>query len=254
MDIEVKGDIISDDYAWIYDWLGYNYASPSKIINQIKEANGEELNIKVNSPGGDVFAASDIYTELRNYKGNVNINITGLAASAASVISMARHSSMSPTAQLMVHNVSSSASGDYRDMDHMSEVLKNANNTIANAYMCKSGMSREQALEIMNNETWLTAQQAKELGLIDEIMFEDTNKVNLMNLSNMNLKGFYNSASSIPKELIENLMKNNKPNKDQPIISDKVDLFIEQNAKINGKLSDLYNSQIEKKEVLINEN
>ncbi|MBC2478628.1 head maturation protease, ClpP-related, partial [Clostridium beijerinckii] len=156
MDIEVKGDIISDDYAWIYDWLGYNYASPSKIINQIKEANGEELNIKVNSPGGDVFAASDIYTELRNYKGNVNINITGLAASAASVISMARHSSMSPTAQLMVHNVSSYASGDYRDMDHMSEVLKNANNTIANAYMCKSGMSREQALEIMNNETWLT--------------------------------------------------------------------------------------------------
>ena len=107
MDIDIKGDIISDDYAWIYDWLGYSYTSPSTVVNKIKEANGEDLDIKINSPGGDVFSASEIYSELRAYKGNVNIKIIGLAASAASVISMAGYSSMSPTAQLMVHNVSS---------------------------------------------------------------------------------------------------------------------------------------------------
>lgn len=233
MDIDIKGDIISDDYTWIYDWLGYAYTSPSKIVNQIKEANGEDLNIKINSPGGDVFSASEIYSELRSYNGNVNIKIIGLAASAASVISMAGHSSMSPTAQLMVHNVSSCASGDYRDMDHMSEVLKNANDTIANAYICKSGMSREQALELMNNESWLSAQKAKELGLIDEIMFEDSNKVNLLNLSNSSLKGLYNSASSIPKELIENLMKNVKPN--QPVNS-KADFLLQQKANAELEL------------------
>ena len=115
MDIDIKGDIISDDYAWIYDWLGYSYTSPSTVVNKIKEANGEDLDIKINSPGGDVFSASEIYSELRAYKGNVNIKIIGLAASAASVISMAGYSSMSPTAQLMVHNVSSCARGDYRD-------------------------------------------------------------------------------------------------------------------------------------------
>lgn len=225
MDIDIKGDIVSDDYAWIYDWLGYSYTSPSTVVNKIKEANGEDLDIKINSPGGDVFSASEIYSELRSYKGNVNIKIVGLAASAASVISMAGHNSMSPTGQLMVHNVSSCACGDYRDMDHMSEVLKNANDTIANAYMCKSGMSREQALELMNNETYLSAQKAKELGLIDEIMFEDTNKNILNNLSNVNFNGFYNTATSIPKELIENLMKNVKSN--QPI-KNKVDFLMQQ--------------------------
>lgn len=226
MDINIKGDIVSDDYAWIYDWLGYNYTSPSIISNAIKEANGEPLNIKINSPGGDIFSASEIYSELRDYKGEVNIKITGIAASAASVISMAGKSSMSPTAQLMVHNVSTSTSGDYRDMDHMSEVLKNANDTIANAYMCKSGMTREQALELMNNETYLTAQKAKELGLIDEIMFEDTNKVNLSNLLNVNLNGFYNSCSSIPTELLNNLIKNAK---NQP--KNKADFLLQQKAQ-----------------------
>ena len=240
MDIDIKGDIISDDYAWIYDWLGYSYTSPSTVVNKIKEANGEDLDIKINSPGGDVFSASEIYSELRSYKGNVNIKILGLAASAASVIAMAGHNSMSPTAQLMVHNVSSCARGDYRDMDHMSEVLKNANDTIANAYISKSGMSREQALELMNNETYLSAQKAKELGLIDKIMFEDTDNGTLYNLSNVNLKGFYNTATSIPKELIENLMKNVKNN--QPI--NKADFLMQQKAKAEIELMKLKGSAI----------
>lgn len=238
MDIDIKGDIISDDSAWIYDWIGWSYTSPSTVINKIKEANGEDLDIKINSPGGDVFSASEIYSELRSYKGNVNIKIMGLAASAASVIAMAGRNSMSPTAQLMVHNVSSCAHGDYRDMDHMSEVLKNANDTIANAYIAKSGMSREEALELMNNETYLSAQKAKELGLIDEIMFEEDNKGTLYNLSNVNLQGFYNSASSIPRELIENLMKNVK--NDQPV--NKADFLMQQKAKAEIELMKLKGS------------
>lgn len=249
MDIEIKGDIVSDDYGWIYEWLGYSYTSPSKVANSIKEAKGEPLNIKVNSPGGDVFAASEIYSELRSYKGEVNIYITGIAASAASVISMAGKSSMSPTAQLMVHNVSTTARGDYRDMDHMSEVLKNANDTIANAYMCKSGMSREKALELMNNETYLSAQKAKELGLIDEIMFDDSNKVNLLSLSNINSNGLFNSCSSIPKGIIENLMKNASY---QP--KNKADFLMQENEKLNQKFIDFYNNKLKEKEVFNSEN
>lgn len=228
IDIEIKGDIIEDDSQWIYDWIGWSYTSPKNVINQLKQANGQPVTLKVNSPGGSVFAASEIYTELRNYSGEVNIQIVGLAASAASVISMAGRSSMSPTAQLMVHNVSTRASGDYRAMDHVSEILRNANDTIANAYIAKSGMSREQALQLMDNETYLSAQKAKELGLIDEIMFETnnipsglTNKVNL---------GLYNSFSSIPDEIL-NLF--NKANNNQPITnkSDMVDIFMQQKAQ-----------------------
>lgn len=204
-EIEIKGDIVDDDWGRWYEWLGYSYTSPSKVINQIKAANGEKLTIKINSPGGDIFAASDIYTELREYKGEIEIKITGMAASAASVIAMAGKSSMSPTAQLMVHNVSTGTWGDYRDMEHTAEVLKNANDTIANAYMCKTGMSREEALELMNNETYLSATKAQELGFIDEIMFEESNKVNLSALQNLNINSLVNTVSQSPFDIIKNL-------------------------------------------------
>lgn len=229
MDINIKGDIISNDYAWIYDFFEWDYTSPDKIIKAINEANGAEINVKINSSGGDVFVASEIYTELRDYKGNVNVKIVGIAASAASVIAMAgRKIMMSPTAQIMVHNVSSSASGDYREMDHMSEVLKNANDTIANAYMCKSGMSRKEALELMNNETYLSAQKAKQLGLIDEIMFENTNKVNLVSLTNFQKNIFYNFSPNIKEDMIKNLIKNVN-NFNQPINKNEVDFLIQKN-------------------------
>ncbi|MDH2474260.1 MAG: Clp protease ClpP [Clostridium perfringens] len=223
--IEIKGDIIEDDSQWIYDWIGWSYTSPKNVINKLKEANGQPVTLKINSPGGSVFAASEIYTELRNYTGDVNIQIVGLAASAASVIAMAGRSSMSPTAQLMVHNVSTRAGGDYRVMEHTAEILKNANDTIANAYIAKSGMTREEALELMDKESYLSAQKAKELGLIDEIMFDNmqsrlTNNVNL---------GLYNSLSSIPEEILNLINKSSN----QPIIkeSNMVDIFMQQKAQ-----------------------
>lgn len=236
-DIDIKGDIISDDSQWIYDWIGWSYTSAKNVIKKLKEANGQPVRLKVNSPGGDVFAASEIYTELRSYSGEVNIEIVGLAASAASVISMAGNSKMSPTAQLMVHNVSTSqVEGDYRVMDHMSEVLRNANETIANAYVNKSGMSMEQALELMDHETWLNAQRAVELGLVDEVMFENNNKPNLTNFKNLQL---YNSCTSIPQELLDKIKES------QPINKDEVDFFIKQKAqaqlnilKLGGKINE----------------
>lgn len=172
--VNVKGPIVSSDEAWIYDWFGIENTSPKSINKAIEEANGDELEVEINSGGGSVFAGSEIYTALRSYKGNVTVKIVGLAASAASVVAMAgKKIMMSPTAQMMIHNVSSRASGDYRDMEHTAEILKNANETIANAYRIKSGMNQEDLLAMMDNETWMTANKAKEYGLIDEVMFEN---------------------------------------------------------------------------------
>lgn len=226
INIEVKGDIIEDDRQWLYDWIGWNYTSAKNVVKKLQEANGQPVTLKVNSPGGSVFAASEIYTELRNYSGEVNIDIVGLAASAASVIAMAGKSKMSPTAQIMVHNVSTSCGGDYKAMEHTAEILRNANDTIANAYINKSGMSREQALNLMDKETWLSAQKAKELGLIDEIMFESNSNIALNNASS--LVGLYNSYSSIPDELLKKL---NQDNSGQPINNNQVDFFMQQKAK-----------------------
>ncbi|MBC3901526.1 Clp protease ClpP [Acetobacterium malicum] len=171
VEIEVRGTIIPDGDKWIYDYFEQPCTTAADIRNKIRSANGDLLEVSVNSPGGDIFVASEIYTALKNYN-NVKIKVTGLAASAASVIAMAGYCEMSPTAQMMVHNVWTCQSGDYRDMDSASESLKKANRSIANAYCVKSGMAMDAALKMMDETTWMTAQDAKALGLVDKVLFE----------------------------------------------------------------------------------
>lgn len=170
MRIDIKGTIITDGDAWIYDWFEVPYTCPKNVNDAIEKANGEKLDIYINSGGGDIFAGSEIYTAIRNYNGQAEAHVTGIAASSASIILCACKSEISPTAQVMVHNVSSYAGGDYHDMDKMSEILQNCNDALASAYCAKSGMSKKDALAMMDKETWLTAEKAVKTGLVDKIM------------------------------------------------------------------------------------
>lgn len=172
MKLEVMGAIISNDDKWIYDWLDMDSTSPKDIVNSLPSTN-EDLDVIINSGGGDVYAGSEIYTALKEYPGKVNIKIVGIAASAASVIAMAGHVTISPTAQIMIHNVSSFVAGDNRAMQHEADVLKGFNESIASAYVDKTNQPLDDILELMDKETWLTAQQAVELGFADEVMFSE---------------------------------------------------------------------------------
>lgn len=167
--IDIKGDITSDENASFYRRFGINATCPADVKDALATANGENIDIYINSPGGEIFAASEIYSELRAYKGNVKIHIVGIAASAASVIACAAKSDISPTGMMMIHNVSSYASGDYRVMDHTSELLVKANRAVCAAYTNKTGRPEDEMLELMNKESWLTAQEVVEMGLVDEI-------------------------------------------------------------------------------------
>lgn len=172
MPIKINGTIVGDDDKWIYDWCDMKAFCP-KDLNLIE---GQDVDIEINSPGGYIYPASEIYTALMKHKGNVNITITGRAASAASVIAMAGTKvTMSPTAQMMIHNVSASGAGDYRDFEHYAEQLKKSNDTIANAYMIKTGKTREEILKLMDHETWFTPDEALENGFIDEILSKEDN-------------------------------------------------------------------------------
>lgn len=176
--IDIKGVIVSNDDKWIYEWFGIEAVSPKDVSEQIKKANGEDLEIEINSGGGDAYAGSEIYTALKEYKGNVVVKIVGRAASAASVVAMAgKKVLISPTAQIMIHNVSEIAAGDYRVFEHEAEVLKNYNVSIANAYRLKTGMEMKELLSLMNKETWFNAQQAIQYKFADEIMFDDEAKL-----------------------------------------------------------------------------
>lgn len=171
MTIKINGTIVSNDDKWIYDWCEMDAFCPKDL----ELIDGQDVDIEINSPGGYIYPASEIYTALMQHKGNVNVTITGRAASAASVIAMAGTKvSMSPTAQIMIHNVSATGSGDYRDFEHYAEQLKKSNDTIANAYMLKTGKTREEILRLMDYETWFTPDEAIECGLIDEILSRDS--------------------------------------------------------------------------------
>ncbi len=175
LNININGAIISDDDKWIYDYFEMSSACPRDIEKAIITANGEPLEVYINSGGGSIFAGSEIYSRLRDYSGNVNIHITGLAASAASVIACASHCDISPTGMIMIHNVSSYASGDYNTMQKESEILKLCNESICNAYVLKTGMDKNTLLELMNKETWLTAEQAVDMKFVDSITSPKTN-------------------------------------------------------------------------------
>lgn len=171
--IDIRGSLIPNDYKWYYDWFEEDSTCPrdvQKVIDALET--GDEIEVYINSPGGVIDVGSEIYTLLRGQE-NVNIYITGEACSAASIIAMAAHCTMSPTALMMVHCVSSGVRGNHSAMEHMAGVLRTADRALCTAYMAKTGMSEQEALEMMECETWLTAEQARERGLVDEIMFEN---------------------------------------------------------------------------------
>lgn len=135
------------------------------------------ITIWINSPGGDCIAASQIYSMLMDYKNDVTVKVDGIAASAASVIAMAGTKVLlAPTALLMIHNPSMTASGDHRDMAKAIELLDEVKESIINAYEIKTKQSRAVLSHLMDNETWMNAKKAIELGFADGIL-EDLKKM-----------------------------------------------------------------------------
>lgn len=165
--IEIKGPIITNDDKWIYDWFGVAACCPADIRSQLDGvADDESVQVVINSSGGDIFAASEIYDMLAESKATIKVVF---AASAASYIACACKSEIVPTGMLMIHNVSSYAAGDYNDMAHESGVLLKASKAVATAYRLKTGMSEDELIGLMDKETWLTADEAVEKGFIDKV-------------------------------------------------------------------------------------
>lgn len=175
--INVKGAIVPSDEKWIYNMFDMDATCPKDISNVLSDLTDEPVELIINSGGGDVFSASEIYTELRSYKGEVNARIVGVAASAATVISSACSKvTMSPTASYMIHKASTIGIGNSDDFKHASDFLDTVDKSIVTAYMDKTGMAQEDLLQMMKDETWLSASDAKEKGFVDEIMFSEQAK------------------------------------------------------------------------------
>lgn len=159
------------------------------------------LNVYINSPGGDVFAGQTIYSILKRKKCTVNVYIDGLAASAASVIAMVGRAdgntlNVPKNAMLMIHNPWSLTWGYASDMRQMADTLDKIRDSIVAVYKDGSGLEDKDIIELMDAETWMTAQDALDYGFIDHI--EDAKQVAAM-VGNFDLSRFKN----VPKELVE---------------------------------------------------
>lgn len=170
--IDIKGDIVSDDAGSFYEWFGMSSTYPKLVQQAIDNDQDEEITLNIASNGGDVFAASEIYTMLKASGKRIVVNVQGLAASAASVISMAGDTvRISPTAHIMIHKASTGIVGNSDDLEHQSTVLNSIDESIALAYEMKTGLKQPELLDLMAKETWLNAKTAVDKGFADEIMF-----------------------------------------------------------------------------------
>lgn len=216
--IEVKGVIVPNEDKWIYDFFEMDAVCPRDVLTKIPQDEKEPIDVYINSGGGEITSGSEIYAALREYRGIVNIHVVGMAASAASVIACAGKSDITPTALFMYHNVSGGAHGDYHELEKGADRLKNANRSIAAAYMEKTGMSENELLAQMDAETWITAADAVRLGFIDEIAKNQNQNARLTASTGSGL---------LPQETINkirNQFANSRPDKDADFLYAKAEL------------------------------
>jgi ATP-dependent Clp protease protease subunit len=142
-----------------------------QLFREELESGSGDITIWINSPGGDCVAAAQIYNMLMDYPGDVTVKIDGIAASAASVIAMAGTKVlMSPVSMLMIHNPSTMAMGDKDDLAQAISMLDSVKDSILNAYVKKTGLSKNKLSKLMDDETWMDASKAVELGFADRVM------------------------------------------------------------------------------------
>ncbi len=161
--LELNGTIA--EYSWYEDDV-----TPKQFKDELFSGSGN-ITLWINSPGGDCIAASQIYTMLMDYPGDVTVKIHGLAASAASVIAMAGSKVyMSPTAMMMIHNPMTAAFGNHTDFEKALDMLSEVKESIINAYEIKTSLPRTKLSHLMDDETWMNAKKAVELGFADGIL------------------------------------------------------------------------------------
>ena len=178
--------------------------TPQLFRDELNAGSGD-ITVWINSPGGDCVAAAQIYNMLMDYKGNVTVKIDGIAASAASVIAMAGTKVlMSPVSMMMIHNPATIAFGDHNEMQKAIEMLESVKDSIINAYEIKTGLSRAKLSRLMDEETWMNAKKALELGFTDGLL-EDAKK------APADVEAYAYSGKAVANALFNKLAEKAKP-------------------------------------------
>lgn len=163
---------------WIYEMIGEDFWTGGGITaknfqKELSEIKASQIDLHINSPGGAVFDGISIYNLIKQHPANVTTYIDGLAASIASVIALAGDKIiMAANSLFMIHNPTGMVIGTATDMRSLADVLDKIAGTMVGTYVGKTGKPEEDIRAMLDAETWMTADEAKEYGFIDEISEE----------------------------------------------------------------------------------
>lgn len=181
----IKASDENDNTIGIYDPIGYDYWDDSgvtakRISAALRSLDGADVVVNINSPGGDVFEGLAIYNLLREYKGHVTVRVLGVAASAASFIAMAADEiQIARAGFFMIHNAWTGLWGNRNDLRETADFLEQIDDTIADIYHVRSGLSMDGLKADMDKERWINGRDAIDSGFADaflpsDVVVEDT--------------------------------------------------------------------------------
>jgi ATP-dependent protease ClpP protease subunit len=155
---------------YIYDEIGYWGDTAASLVDQLGKVDADEIDVHISSPGGDIFDGLAIYQALKSHKAKVTVKVDGLAASIASVIAMAGDTVViAPKASIMIHDGWTMAVGNAAELRKTADLLDKQSAVIASVYADRSNGDANFWRDQMREETWYTAQEALDAGLVDEI-------------------------------------------------------------------------------------
>lgn len=193
-------------------WYG-DEVTPELFRRELESGQGD-ITVWINSPGGDVFAAAQIYNMLMEYRGDLTVKVDSLAASAASVIAMAGTTVlMSPVAMMMIHNPMTAAIGDSEVMKKAVAMLAEVKESIMNAYEIKTGLNRTRISHLMDAESWFNAKKAVEFGFADGILGDKCGNGEREKKDGTELEGIMFSRAAVTNSLLDKLMPKQREGK-----------------------------------------
>lgn len=180
--IQLKGDVVSDYVGKLLDWFELDSIYPEKVRNMLENAGNEDVEITLTTNGGSVFAGQEIYDVIKNYEGKTTARLSGLVASIGTLITCAFDEVLiSPVATFMIHNPTlADVSGEKKDMEKAAQLLTTVENCILDAYVAKTGLDKEGLADLMEKETFMTAQETIDYGFADGMVKELENEVQLV--------------------------------------------------------------------------
>lgn len=229
IELWIKGEIVPDDDVWLYEWAGMEAASPNAFKEELKQYNGKPISLWIDSPGGDVFAATGMFVALMERKGQNNINVLR-AMSAATMPMMAGESGITPGGMIMIHDPLVGLSGYFNaeDLVKFGGILGEVKETIISAYQTKTNLSRNKIWQMMTDETYMSPRTALRDGFVDKILY--TEKQNEEPIENFSRLSVVNSASITANQLMA--FKNKLP---IPKILEPKELIFEPNNTAKAK-------------------